>query len=185
MKNNKVFMRSSKTALKCNNCDPTYELDKMNPRWANVGKMVEYCKGFVGIQIYEKAPLDYNEKIAMLICPFCNNKLTDTGLPVDDFFLIDEATDSNRQILDEMIELHNKDILEYQLKLNQFRLQKEEADRIFRKRLEDARPHCPNCHSKNIKSISALNRGASIAMWGIFSKKINKSFECKSCGYTW
>ena len=49
----------------------------------------------------------------------------------------------------------------------------------------DKTPRCPHCHSTNIKSISGLNRGASIAMWGIFSKKINKSFECKNCGYTW
>lgn len=45
--------------------------------------------------------------------------------------------------------------------------------------------HCPMCNSANIKSISGLNRGLSIVMLGIFSKKINKSFECKNCGYTW
>lgn len=47
------------------------------------------------------------------------------------------------------------------------------------------RPKCPTCGSENVKSISTLNRGVSIAMLGIFSKKINKSFECKNCGYTW
>lgn len=46
------------------------------------------------------------------------------------------------------------------------------------------KPKCPTCGSKNIKSISTLNRGVSIAVLGIFSKKINKSFECKNCGYT-
>lgn len=51
--------------------------------------------------------------------------------------------------------------------------------------LEQNKPKCPTCRSTNIKSISGLNRGASIAMFGIFSKKINKSFECKNCGYTW
>lgn len=44
---------------------------------------------------------------------------------------------------------------------------------------------CPTCNSTNVKSISGLNRVASVAMLGIFSKKINKSFECKNCGYTW
>lgn len=47
------------------------------------------------------------------------------------------------------------------------------------------KPKCPTCGSTNIKSISALNRGVSVAVLGIFSKKINKSFECKNCGYTW
>ncbi len=50
---------------------------------------------------------------------------------------------------------------------------------------EERKPHCPHCHSTNIKSISGLNRGISIAVWGVFSKKINKSFECRDCGYTW
>ena len=47
------------------------------------------------------------------------------------------------------------------------------------------KPKCPTCGSTDIKSISGLNRGVSVAVLGIFSKKINKSFECKHCGYTW
>lgn len=50
---------------------------------------------------------------------------------------------------------------------------------------EQNKPKCPTCGSANIKPLSGLNRGASIAVFGIFSKKINKSFECKNCGYTW
>ncbi len=46
-------------------------------------------------------------------------------------------------------------------------------------------PECPTCHSKNIQRISGLERGASVALFGLFSKKINKSFKCNSCGYTW
>lgn len=46
-------------------------------------------------------------------------------------------------------------------------------------------PECPTCHSKNIQRISGIERGASIMGLGIFSKKINKSYKCKHCGYTW
>lgn len=46
-------------------------------------------------------------------------------------------------------------------------------------------PECPTCHSKNVQSISGIERGASIIGLGIFSKKINKSYKCKHCGYTW
>ena len=46
-------------------------------------------------------------------------------------------------------------------------------------------PECPTCHSKNVQRISGLERGASIAVLGLFSKKINKSFKCNNCGYTW
>ena len=44
---------------------------------------------------------------------------------------------------------------------------------------------CPTCHSRNVQRISGLERGASILAFGIFSKKINKSFKCNDCGYTW
>lgn len=46
-------------------------------------------------------------------------------------------------------------------------------------------PKCPHCQSTNISKIGTVERVGSIAMLGIFSKKINKSFECKNCGYTW
>lgn len=44
---------------------------------------------------------------------------------------------------------------------------------------------CPTCHSLKIKPISTKERVFSIFFLGIFSNKINKSFECKNCGYTW
>lgn len=47
------------------------------------------------------------------------------------------------------------------------------------------RPECPTCHSKNVKRIFGVERGASVAMLGLFSRKINKSFKCNNCGYTW
>ncbi len=46
-------------------------------------------------------------------------------------------------------------------------------------------PRCPTCGSTNVEKITNLNRGISVAMWGMMSKKINKSFKCKNCGYTW
>ncbi len=87
------------------------------------------------------------------------------------------------EIIDAMIELKQKDIIEYGLKLSQFKTQLEQQKNS--KTQNDTTPRCPHCKSSNIKSISTLNRGASIAMWGVFSKKINKSFECLNCKYTW
>lgn len=46
-------------------------------------------------------------------------------------------------------------------------------------------PKCPTCGSINIKKMGGIERGASIAAFGIFSKKINKTFKCCNCGYTW
>lgn len=47
------------------------------------------------------------------------------------------------------------------------------------------KPKCPTCGSTNIKKMSGIERGASIAAFGLFSKKINKTFKCSNCGYTW
>lgn len=46
-------------------------------------------------------------------------------------------------------------------------------------------PKCPTCGSTNVKKIATAERVASIGMLGLFSKKINKSFKCGNCGYTW
>lgn len=46
-------------------------------------------------------------------------------------------------------------------------------------------PKCPTCGSLNVRHISGGERVASVGFFGIFSKKINKSFKCKQCGYTW
>lgn len=46
-------------------------------------------------------------------------------------------------------------------------------------------PKCPTCGSTNIEEIGGLERVASVVVWGLSSKKINKTFKCKNCGYTW
>lgn len=50
---------------------------------------------------------------------------------------------------------------------------------------EETQIKCPTCGSKNVSKISALSRGVSIWAWGAFSNKINKTFKCENCGYTW
>ena len=44
---------------------------------------------------------------------------------------------------------------------------------------------CPTCKSTNVAKIGAGERAASVGLLGIFSKKINKSYKCNNCGYTW
>lgn len=44
---------------------------------------------------------------------------------------------------------------------------------------------CPTCGSANIKKISGTERAASVVGLGLLSKKINKTFKCNNCGYTW
>lgn len=177
-------MNITKTLLKCKNCDPNHELDILNPRWSS-RKKAEYRKGFVGIYETEKFPSDYNEKLDQLICPFCNNKLIDTNFPHEDFNLIGKATDWNRQILDLMMELHEKDLIEYQLKLNQFKLQQEQHETIKKQERESNRPHCPTCNSTNIEKISLTKKAVGGALFGLFSSDVRKTMHCKNCGAKW
>ncbi len=46
-------------------------------------------------------------------------------------------------------------------------------------------PKCPTCQSTKIKKIGSGERAASILTWGLFSKKIQKTFKCENCGYMW
>lgn len=100
------------------------------------------------------------------------------SMTMGELFVITKIS-TDKDFCQAMINLKEKDPIDYQVKLSQFKTQVEQQKQISNE------PHCPHCNSTNIKPISGLNRGASIAMWGIFSKKINKSFECKNCGYTW
>ena len=68
-----------------------------------------------------------------------------------------------------------------------------EANRLDRenyKRTHDVNyysgvPKCPTCSSTDIRKISTGERMVSVGFLGLFSKKINKSFKCNKCGYTW
>ena len=44
---------------------------------------------------------------------------------------------------------------------------------------------CPTCGSTNTEKISALSRGVSVGLFGIFSQKVKHQFRCKTCGYEW
>ncbi len=112
------------------------------------------------------------------VCGDTNEKIID--MSIEDFSTILHIQ-NDVNFLEAMIDLKEKDIVEYQLKMSQFRNQTNQQ-RVVR---ESSVPKCPHCHSTQIKSISGLERGASVLAWGLFSKKINKSFKCNNCGYTW
>lgn len=67
----------------------------------------------------------------------------------------------------------------------------ENFDIEFRTKLaeEEARkqytPKCPTCGCPDLDKIGAGEKVASAAMFGLFSRKINKQFRCKNCGYEW
>ena len=56
---------------------------------------------------------------------------------------------------------------------------------VFADYVHESQITCPTCHSTNVQKIGAGERAVSVGLFGMFSNKINKSFKCKSCGYTW
>lgn len=117
------------------------------------------------------------------ICPICHCELIDTVLTKDEYLTIEKIS-SEHSFIQAMVKLKESNPIEYQLKLNQFKLQQEQTKKEEQQQ-ESSKPKCPICNSTNIKKIGTGERVVSVAMLGIFSKKINKSFKCKNCGYTW
>ena len=99
-------------------------------------------------------------------CPICGDKMIDTSISVDEYYIIDK-------------------ISEYQLRMSRFRTQVQQQDDIKQLVEEKYIPRCPNCNSPNVQPISSVKSFFSIALGGIFSNMINKTYECNDCGYTW
>lgn len=95
----------------------------------------------------------------------------------DDALAIYNVTHST-EIIDAMIELKQKDIIEYGLKLSQFKNQLEQNRQVNQQ--EKNQVHCPKCGST---SITTGARGVNLT-FGLLgaSKTVNR---CGKCGHTW
>lgn len=114
------------------------------------------------------------------ICPDCQSNLVDIDFPALDLKILSKISDST-DFYDAMIKLHDDDIIEYELKMSQFRSQVEaqEAEEE-RKKAEESKPRCPKCGST---SITAGQKGYSILTGFLGSNKtVNR---CSNCGHTW
>ena len=129
----------------------------------------EYYKGYLAIW----------DKPSEIICPCCKQGTPiETNLTIDEFNIITKASMYNRQFLEAMIELKEKDIVEYQLKMSQFKAQNEQAKKA--EQSSNNQVKCPRCKST---SITTGARGVNF-IWGLIgaSKTVNR---CANCGHTW
>jgi len=118
----------------------------------------------------------------------CGGKLIPLELEHDDYITLCKVWSTGNEVdytvhwdlYNAMVELKKNDIIEYNLKMSQFRNQVQQQ-----KQQESNVPKCPTCSSTDIQNIGTGERVTSVAMLGIFSKKINKSFKCNKCGYMW
>lgn len=132
---------------------------------------------FRGYFVTYKVPED-------MICPKCKAKLRTTSMTIDDYKII-FAISHDTNFIQAMMDLKEQDIIEYQLKLSQFKSQvenkKQEREQAkIQKQIEDNTPRCPKCGSASVTSGA---RGVNWT-WGIIgaSKTVNR---CGNCGHTW
>ena len=110
-----------------------------------------------------------------IICPDCSGELflVETNMPsVDVFSLTDISNDFN--FTKSMMELYDINPIEYQLKIEQFKQQ-----------INNNKPKCPTCGSTKLSKVSTISKAGSVALWGLFSQKVKKTWHCGNCGYEW
>lgn len=107
----------------------------------------------------------------------CGGIMCDTGLKFDEANIIRKISSDN-ELLNAMIELKKNDIIEYNLKLSQFKNQVDQNNQIQNR--DNNVVKCPKCGSTNI---TAGQRGYSLITGFIGSG--NTVNRCSKCGYKW
>ncbi len=113
------------------------------------------------------------------IVPGCGGEVDNTIMTTEEYNILTNI-DSSVRFIESMIKLKEENIIDFNLKMSQFKANSQTEDQNTNNVL-----HCPTCGSTNIRKMGGVERGVSIAAFGIFSKKINKTFKCGNCGYTW
>ena len=112
-------------------------------------------------------------------CKFDGCKYEIEAITYDEYLELWVATHSNDLIL-AMNDLKEKDLIEFQLKLSEFRRQN-----VERREAAKAIPKCPTCGSTNIQKISASSKAGSVFLFGLMSQKVKHQWHCNNCKYEW
>lgn len=116
----------------------------------------------------------------------CNGELKILSISWEELSIIENIS-SDRNFLQAMIDLKDKDPIEFQLKLSQFKTQVHHQKQIERASRASSSEtiKCPTCSSRDVKRISGTAKVAGAALFGLFSKTARSQFECERCGYKW
>ena len=158
-------MNENLTIYYCKSCSETY-----NNVYKGNQKNAEFGHGYIGGWGH-----------GLQKCPFCGSEIIDTNIPDSDFSVIRIISNYNRTFLEAMIKLHDENIIEYETKMAQFRIQAQQMKAIInQEKQESAKPKCPKCGSTNIVT---GQRGFSLLTGFLGSNKtVNR---CSNCGHTW
>ncbi|MCI8373599.1 MAG: hypothetical protein HFI75_14640 [Lachnospiraceae bacterium] len=149
------------------------------PKCIEEFKKVPYTNLFQYRGIYHNFQVPEN-----CLCHKCNSQLFETNITREEFKIIYQVSHENDFIL-ALIELKQNNIIEYQLRMSQFKSQFYQQEQVQHIVQNTKIPHCPTCNSANIKKISGFSKAGSVAMWGIFSRKVHKQWQCNDCGSEW
>lgn len=133
------------------------------------------------------AKLENGEKLSECpecLCPFENvdksSPIKEYKSPIPDGSWV-KAISTDENFMKAMTELYEKDPIEYQLKLNQFKTQVKQQEQDEKSRAEEKNTvHCPKCGSTAIQTV---NRGFSF--WTGFLGSGSPRNVCQKCGYKW
>lgn len=113
------------------------------------------------------------------ICPYCKSTIKDSGINYDEYKIISKISNDNA-FLEAMIDLKQKDIIEYELKMGQFRNQVEQQKSIQNQqaqvRQESSVPKCPKCGSTEFTPV----RKKFSLLTGFATNKVE--LICNKCG---
>ena len=108
------------------------------------------------------------------------------GDDMEDKFIeecVKTAPEFDQELFDKRPYIQKKRSQEYNRMLNAHEAIRAGADpKLAFKNGGQNLPKCPACGSLNVKKIGSVERAASVGLFGLFSKKIGKTFECKNCG---
>ncbi len=101
-----------------------------------------------------------------------------TSMTDEEFCILCDVAPKNNELCSLMIDLKDKDPIEYQLKMSQFRTQVQQQENISSQSNNTVK--CPKCGSTNV---TAGQRGYSLLTGFIGSG--NTVNRCAKCGYKW
>lgn len=112
------------------------------------------------------------------ICSKHNIQMDTIKINEEDYFTI-LGTSHDPSFLEAMIKLKEDDIIEYNLKMSQFKAQLNTQQ--SNQHTQDNQIHCPYCHSTNVKKITNTAKVVNIAMFGLLGNKRKHEWRCNNC----
>lgn len=117
-------------------------------------------------------------------CVWCKEKeeLLESIISTDELKILEKISSDN-SFLESMIDLKEKDPIEFQLKISQFKTQLQQQEYLKQTKEESSSSNkltCPKCGSTNIQT---TNRGFSLVTGFIGSGSPRN--VCQQCGFKW